>query len=164
MKKRKFWVAFFLVTTILTAGIIFFFSAQTRDKSAQLSDGIVIKFSQAINLDYEKLSETSHRSVLEQLSHVIRKCAHFLEFALLGFNLMGYLHFSRWKGSMHTHALIAWGLATLYAGTDELHQLFVSQRGPGLLDVGIDSAGALAGLLAMALLVWLLRRKINTLE
>ena len=53
----------------------------------------------------------------------------------------------------------AWGLATLYAGTDELHQRFVSDRGPALLDVGIDSAGALTGALVATLLLALLLRR-----
>ena len=45
----------------------------------------------------------------------------------------------------------------LYAVSDELHQSFVGGRSPGLLDVGIDSAGVLFGILVMALLLYLCR-------
>ena len=47
-------------------------------------------------------------------------------------------------------------IATLYAASDELHQVFVSGRTPSLVDVAIDSAGAAAGI---ALLGWVLRRR-----
>jgi len=50
----------------------------------------------------------------------------------------------------------AWAIATLYAATDELHQVFVRGRTPSLVDVAIDSLGAAAGI---ALLAWALRRR-----
>ena len=43
--------------------------------------------------------------------------------------------------------LIPWGIAALYAVTDEFHQLFVPGRSGQFSDVVLDSAGALAGLL-----------------
>ena len=49
----------------------------------------------------------------------------------------------------------AWAIATLYAASDELHQVFVRGRTPSLVDVAIDSAGAAVGI---ALLAWVLRR------
>ena len=54
----------------------------------------------------------------------------------------------------------AWLIATLYAATDELHQMFVSERGPAALAVCIDSAGALTGALAaLAVMVFFARRQ-----
>jgi VanZ family protein len=50
----------------------------------------------------------------------------------------------------------AWAMATLYAVSDELHQVFVSGRTPALADVAIDSLGAAAG---VALLAWVLRHR-----
>jgi VanZ family protein len=37
----------------------------------------------------------------------------------------------------------------VYAGSDELHQLFVSSRQASVVDVMIDTCGASAGLLAL---------------
>jgi VanZ family protein len=42
---------------------------------------------------------------------------------------------------------LAWGLCILYAITDEIHQSFVPGRSSRVLDVGIDTLGALLGLL-----------------
>lgn len=50
-------------------------------------------------------------------------------------------------------ALLAWGLAVLYALSDEWHQTFVPGRNGNLLDVAVDSLGATAALFAWPLLV-----------
>ena len=42
---------------------------------------------------------------------------------------------------------MAWGAATLYAATDEFHQLFVPGRAGLPTDVLIDATGAALGLL-----------------
>jgi len=41
-------------------------------------------------------------------------------------------------------------LAALYSATDEFHQSFVPGRHPAIMDVGIDSLGAILGLLLRA--------------
>ena len=68
---------------------------------------------------------------------ILRKLAHLAEYAILGALL---LRASR-------HPVVAVVLAGLYAVTDEVHQLFVEGRHGAPLDVGIDSVGALAGVL-----------------
>ena len=50
----------------------------------------------------------------------------------------------------------AWALGTLYAASDEVHQLFIEGRTGQLSDVLLDSSGVLAG----ALLCWLLLRRL----
>ena len=63
------------------------------------------------------------------------------------------LRLRRWDRPRVAALPWAWLLATLYAATDEWHQSFVEARGPALLDVGIDSAGALTGALVMLALL-----------
>ena len=163
MKHRIFWTRFFLAATLATAALIFFFSAQQGPDSAALSDGVTLQVAKVVNPDFNDLSPVQKLSFLEQLSAIVRKCAHFGEFALLGFNLLCWLWLRRWRRPALGALPPAWGIATLYAGTDELHQMFVSERGPALLDVCIDSAGALTGalvaLLGVALLARLARRQ-----
>ncbi len=43
-------------------------------------------------------------------------------------------------------AFVAWAGATLYAASDEFHQSFYPSRDGSVLDVGIDSGGAMLGL------------------
>jgi VanZ family protein len=69
---------------------------------------------------------------------ILRKLAHLTEYAILGALLLRALR----------HPAAAVVLAGLYAVTDEVHQLFVEGRHGAPLDVGIDTVGALAGVLA----------------
>jgi VanZ family protein len=68
---------------------------------------------------------------------VLRKLAHLSEYALLGLLLARAV---RRPG-------LAVALAAAYAVTDELHQTFVEGRHGAPLDVGIDTLGALVGVL-----------------
>ena len=151
MKHRIFWTRFFLAATLATAALIFFFSAQQGPESTVLSDGVTLQLARLLRPGFDRLSPAVRTAYMEQLSGIVRKCAHFGEFALLGFNLLCWLRLRRCDRPARVHLPWAWGIATLYAGTDELHQIFVGGRGPALKDVGIDSAGALAGALAALL-------------
>lgn len=82
---------------------------------------------------------------------LLRKLAHLGEYLLMG--LFSGLAISQ-MGWRKRHALSALGLAMLAAVTDETIQIF-SGRGPSLIDVWIDLAGAAAGLL----IAWLAGRK-----
>ena len=77
---------------------------------------------------------------------ILRKLAHLTEYAVLGALLLR---------ATRRPALGVVG-ASLYAVTDEVHQLFVEGRHGAPLDVGIDTVGALAGVLAWQ---WLARRR-----
>ena len=78
-------------------------------------------------------------------SGLLRKVAHFTEFAALGMCL-AWLHGMLQKGKLRP---FLWGV--LAAAVDETIQRFVPDRGPSLRDVCIDSAGVLTGIV----LLWL---------
>ena len=69
---------------------------------------------------------------------VLRKLAHAGEYAVLGLLL-----------ARAVAELPAFALGVAYAVTDEVHQAFVNGRQAALLDVAIDAAGALAGILLL---------------
>ena len=76
---------------------------------------------------------------------LIRKLAHFTEFACLG-ALLGWLcAMLRKKRSL----ALLWGIAA--ACVDETIQRFVPDRGPSIRDVGIDSCGVLTGMILLYL-------------
>ena len=89
---------------------------------------------------------------LEQLLHIhrtspgrglLRKLAHFGEFAALGMLLT-------WRMGMQKKPFwLAQLLGSLAACVDETIQCFVPGRGPGLRDVCIDSSGVLTGMIVM---------------
>ena len=74
---------------------------------------------------------------------MLRKIAHFSEFAALGMCL-AWLHGMLQKGKLQP---FLWGI--LAASVDETIQCFVPARGPGIKDVCIDSAGVLTGIILL---------------
>ena len=53
-------------------------------------------------------------------------------------------------------------MATSYASTDEIHQMFVAGRGPSVRDVLIDSIGAFFGVLVFFFISYLISKiKLN---
>ena len=156
MKHQKAWARCFLAAALITAALIFFFSSQKADDSAALSDQITLRVAPLFRPDYLLLEPEAQRSYLELLSTVIRKNAHFCEFLLLGFNLMAWLRLRDLSAPVRRCRLWAWGIATAYAVTDELHQLFVNERACQVLDVLIDSAGGLVGTFVAAVFLSLM--------
>ncbi|MGB9637244.1 MAG: VanZ family protein, partial [Microgenomates group bacterium] len=89
---------------------------------------------------------------------IIRKIAHFSEYFIL------YLFFYRsvkntTKFSSRKVFLLAFVLTIFYAISDEYHQTFVFGRTGRPFDIGVDSFGALLGLIFSQRLVTLLPEK-----
>jgi len=133
---------------LATAVMIFAFSAQTADESAQLSGTVVEQVLEVLGV------EDPPEETVSLLDTLARKSGHFLEYMLLGFWAM----LLAGSYDLRYRAAIAWGGSTLYAVTDELHQLGVEGRAGMFTDVLIDSGGVLAGVLAAMLLVRFLGR------
>jgi VanZ family protein len=81
----------------------------------------------------------------------IRKLGHWSEYFILAVLLMRALNADFF--SEHARRLPFWSivLTTLYAATDELHQSFVPSRSASVIDVAIDSFGAVCGTLCFHL-------------
>jgi uncharacterized protein (TIGR03382 family) len=126
----------------LWMGLIYYMSS--RQDSGDQSGAL-------IRMIFDALGQHPAPDRLEFWHHYLRKAAHFTEYAILGL-LIGFA-----RGKAAARALAgAWLAATLYACTDEFHQVYVPHRGPSPWDVGIDSSGAATALvLAWA---WLRRR------
>ncbi len=159
MKHRRFWIVVTLLAVLAVAGMIFGFSAQRGEASDALGVQMIGPVLRSLWPGYGALDPAARQPLLNAVVTVARKLAHFCEFGLLGFCLMAHLRLVRWEKPVRPTGWMAWIIATLYAGSDELHQHFVSDRSPELRDVGIDSAGALCGILLMALLFWLIARR-----
>ncbi len=107
-----------------------------------------------------------------QVAHfIVRKAAHFTEFAILGICLT--VNFNDYKSKneliktdktpaknvlIRHPRLASWIAGTLYACTDEFHQLFVEGRSCEFRDVCIDSAGVILGI-AIAVIVKALKSR-----
>ena len=149
---EKKWVRIVLwIAVIAVCGLIFFFSAQSGEDSADTSGKVVEWLIAILVKGYHLMAAAQQQEIFDTASLIVRKLAHFSEFALLGFLVRLLMQSYRVKAG----APRAWIAATLYAFTDELHQLFSDARGASLVDVGIDSLGAATGVAFACLLLWL---------
>lgn len=148
-----------LTAVLLIMGVIFFFSSQTAEASGNTSGRLVRVVLHMIAPDFDLLPQTERATLHTTVTVAVRKLAHFVEFALLGFALMQFFDTIQRRRKIKAGWLLAWGIGTFYAMTDELHQIFVEGRGPGLWDVAIDSAGVLAGAAVLLLLRYLVKRR-----
>ena len=82
----------------------------------------------------------------EVLSVFVRKAAHFTEFLILGICLSVNMR-DLMPHITAKYLWAAWFIGTVYAMTDEFHQLFVPGRVGSLTDICIDSAGVACGVI-----------------
>lgn len=117
---------------IACMALIFWFSSRTATESSAQSDIFVELFK----------SIFGDNNVTD---FIVRKAAHFSEFAGLGllFAVAFYVQFGKRKIPF---ALLC---ASAYAVTDEVHQIFVEGRACKFTDWVIDTAGALLGVLVV---------------
>ena len=134
MQKSKLKLILPWIPVALCMAMIFYFSSQNADESS--------KFSVAVGILMK----------LNIPNWILRKIAHFSEFALLAFLTENALFACR-KAIMPVSTVI---FAAVYACTDEFHQIFVDGRGCRAFDVLIDSAGALVGAVAAAIILLLI--------
>ncbi len=156
-KEKRLSVLFFVLAAAWMA-VIFFLSAQDAGESGETSGRVVGMIVRIFRLDAEKLAGIGGTEALDSW---IRRLAHFTEYALLGLLLVPAWRFSglRFAGAM------AWGIASLWAVLDEVHQAFVPGRACQWQDMLTDSVGAALGTAVMLLILFAVgRRKNNASE
>ena len=139
-----------VITTLMTLavmGMIFCFSMQPATESDATSGWLSARIADLIRPEWRNYDMEQQRIFYNEIQHVVRKCAHFSEFALLGFCLR--LCLESWLGKRRGLTRIAWGGGTAYAALDELHQLLVDGRSGQWTDILIDSAGVLFGIVVL---------------
>ena len=152
--RARLWIFGVLRVCVMLA--IFCFSAQDGDESQRLSDGFLA------SLIGRVLEALLPRLTEKGMDFDIRKYAHMTEFCALG--VCSFLYISerrRWARDLHA-ALLALGFSLLYAGTDELHQLFVPNRACRFADVLVDGVGILVGVALARLTQYLHDKKQRT--
>lgn len=124
---------------LVMAIVIFIFSSMPALDSNRQS-GLIVN---AITFLFPDLKNTTF------LVTIVRKSAHFLEYALLGFLTARAFRLSKKSSWWSVLACAA------YAGTDEFHQSFIPGRSAEPKDIALDTIGATFGVLVY----WLFTRK-----
>ena len=128
--------------------VIFVFSAMPAEASDEKSRFIV-------NI-LEALGFNTEGTLADLANHLVRKSAHFIEYALL---YLFALNLMRYYFTFNKSLLISLGVVFLYACTDEFHQLFVPGRAGRFSDVMIDTAGGFTTMVLVKIYVALKKVK-----
>ena len=146
-RKKNLAAVVFWIAAIAWAGMLFFFSGQDGVTSGRLSRMVtefLLRIFPGIPLDFE----TVH--------FFMRKLAHFSIFALEGLLLGVAMMLTLPQPRLGS--LLAAVLCGIMAVLNELHQSFTVGRSCEVRDMIIDAAGGAAGVLAGALVLWVLSR------
>ena len=119
---------------------IFMLSHQPGADSAVTSNGVAVLIFRILDFVLGNIG-MSEELFLVRYIPIIRKTAHFTEFAILGILIENVLCDYAGKNSVYFSLLTGF----LYACSDEIHQLFIVNRYCSLNDVMIDSFGVLIG-------------------
>lgn len=119
--------------------LIFFLSHQPAEVSSGMSSGIAEKIMVII-----ETSAPAAAIDADFLHTFVRKNAHFFAYLILG--VLTFFALLKSEVKEVRAAFIAFGIAALYAVSDETHQLFIPGRSGEVRDVFIDSSGAAVGI------------------
>lgn len=123
-----------LALLVLWLGVIYYFSSQNGTTSGNLSNGLLKQIATFFNI------KDINEFVLKY-GPIIRKLAHLFEYFVLG--VLVYININT-PNNKHI-IIVTVILCCLYATTDELHQLFVSDRVFMFTDIIIDTLGSTLG-------------------
>lgn len=120
------------IAAVIWMTVIFLFSAQNGEDSSETSGGVVLFICSILNYSPSQI-------MLDIMTTCVRKAAHMTEFGILGILVFNTLHCG--FGSFRGIYPLAFAVASLYAATDETHQLFINGRSGKFTDWIIDSTG-----------------------
>lgn len=135
MQREKIKTALCWILTAICMCVIFWLSSRTADESAAQSGRILQWLINAFGDNFFT-------------DFIVRKAAHCLEFT----GLCLLFNISLLQTSKRRMPFWSIALTSLYAATDEIHQLFVAGRSCQLSDWAIDSCGAIIGTVGFLIL------------
>lgn len=153
----------FGILVILNCGIIFYFSHQVGDNSSKQSGSIVEIISNII--PYIKNMEEVDRTIFKEtvLAPIVRRIAHFSIYAMLGLLTTNFM-LTIEKRKTYIKVILALLFCVIYAITDEFHQTFIAGRSGRIIDVFVDTLGALTGIIFIVGITNIIRKIKNRKE
>lgn len=164
-----------LIAWISLMILIAWFSSKPAVDSTNQSHVVGEVICRIVIKDFKTFTQAVKEYYVEAVDHFVRKSAHFLEYALLGFMSWLVLNISLSgiirkpsssdmlpKAQKFVHLAwnfllpIAW--CCLYSITDEIHQHFVEGRYASVGDVLIDTSGSAFGVLFLLLVTFIIKK------
>ncbi len=145
---------------VIIMAIIFYFSSKpavtSSESSLMISQTLLNTYESITDLSYEELAR---QQVLLELDHIVRKTAHFIEYAILA--AAWVFHFVI-RGREYRNCIgLSILITSFYAATDEFHQTFVAGRSGQISDVLLDSCGAVVGAILFLALIIIIKKLRN---
>ena len=142
LKTRKLFGRVLILLIVLTLCFIWGNSLQSRETSGDISNSlleIVNRFLGCVGLELKD-------------DHLLRKFAHFFEFAALGLELYLFAMLRQMKQTKSFTYILTLGVCLAVALTDETIQYFVGRACRGT-DVMLDFCGSLFGVFVLRFLI-----------
>lgn len=135
MKRKVFNVILVLVSMFS----IFMFSSENASSSTKTSQSVAKEVVSIVIKDEVKVNKIVNKDFV-----IYRKLAHLTEFFILGFLLVNVWADGK-SNITFKYILVAVLIALIYAVSDEVHQTLIPGRAGRVMDVVIDTFGALLG-------------------
>ena len=136
---------FFLPALLIFQMLFIFTMSSFGHTSSDAQSNLFVDFI-AQNFPHVRHGLENNLISLTTLIFLVRKTAHFTEYAIL--SSLFFLNLKSWqkpKNSTSMNMLLSLIFSFLYACTDELHQIFVPGRSAQFRDILIDTLGASFG-------------------
>ena len=156
-RNRKIWLR--IVLWALVAAwmiVIFVLSLENAEESSRTSGRVIRWLLEHFDREFAALSPSEQLLRIGEHSFLVRKLAHFILFAVLGF-----LSFAAFSVVLPPRQAFpgALGLGFARGVLDELQQSLAPGRSCEFRDMGIDAAGVLLGAALLFLILRLIQRK-----
>ncbi len=123
--KRTIFRIILIMLIGFVCGLIFYFSHQPAVSSDGTSQTVARKIIDVF--PYTKnLTNSQKKRLVERINPIIRKLAHLSIYTLVGILIMTFV--STYKITLLKKLLISIAFGSIYASTDEIHQIFVPRK------------------------------------
>ena len=155
--KVNYFRIIFLFLALVTVVLIFMMSAQTATVSSRQSGKFIVGIAKVLVKDFESYDTVARDLLISEYQRFVRKLAHFVIYAALGFFSNGFL--VTYKSLPRKLCfLISLAFCMFYACTDEFHQYFVPGRSCMFSDVVLDCFGAATGIFVFIVTLYIFNR------
>ncbi len=160
--RRKSVFAVFFALTLIWMMVVFGFSSNNAEDSTAQSNGVTELFARMFIPGFDELPEEQRQEIILRYDGPVRKLAHFVSYAILGFLACGAAITCPFGNSrIYVMPIVSAAAVILFAVSDEYHQTFVDGRAGQLKDVFIDSAGGVFGTGLMIAVLMVVARQID---
>jgi len=143
IKKNDTKTIILFAATILWMAVIYYFSSQPANTSAEVSGKMAVWLLERFEYLYKGTPPKLITDVILSGDHYVRKGGHVFEYMVLGGLVAALVRRLNFKRCLAISIIIC----LLYAISDEIHQMFVPGRGPLVSDVFLDLTAAVIGML-----------------